>query len=76
MDEVVAAGKREERVQQCGSGAALGDNLIEVIAVFAFSAVALKRKLRGSEDDGDRSAQIVRGVGRKLAEPRDGALRP
>jgi hypothetical protein len=69
VDEVVAAGEGEERVEERGGGAALGDDLAEVLSIFGFSAVAtVERELRGSEHDGDGGSEIVRGVGGELAE--------
>jgi molybdenum cofactor biosynthesis enzyme MoaA len=34
MDEIVALRQGEERVEQCGGGPTLRNNLVEVVAVF------------------------------------------
>lgn len=76
VDEVVALGEGEECVEQGGGGAALGDDLVEVFAVLVFGAAAMKRELRGGEDDGDGGSEIVGGVGGELAETGDGGVQP
>ena len=75
VDEVVAAGEGEERVEEGGGGAALGDDLAEVFAVLGLGAVvAVEGELRGGEHDGDGGSEVVRGVGGELAETGDGGL--
>ena len=74
VNEVVAAGKGEERVEEGGGGAALSDDLVEVFAVLGVGAFAVEGELRGGEHDGDGGAEVVGGVGGELAEAGDGGF--
>ena len=76
VDEVVALGEREERVEQRGGCSAFGDDLFEGITILFFGAMAVKRQLSGGKHDGDRCSEVVRGIRGELAEAGDGCFKP
>ncbi len=52
----------KQRIEKSGSGAALGCDSVQIVAIFLLGAMAMERELCGRKHDGNGGAQVMRDI--------------